>query len=136
MESQTARTELVIGKSGVERIADSAVIVLGIGGVGSYVVEGLARAGIGKLTLVDMDTVDVTNINRQLPALHSTIGRFKAEVMAERVRDINPGCSVRAEVMMFMAEDCGSDGLQGVRLCSGCHRQCYGQDSDNREGRT
>lgn len=104
MEEQTARTELLIGKEGVEKLAASSVIVLGIGGVGSYVAEGLARAGIGRLTLVDMDTVDITNINRQIPALHSTLGRSKTQVMAERVRDISPLCDVTAEDCFFLPD--------------------------------
>lgn len=104
MDGQYVRTEMVIGKSGVEKLRSTAVMVLGIGGVGSYTAEALARAGIGKLTLVDKDTVDVTNINRQLPALHSTVGRAKVEVMAERIADIDPDCDVAAEQCFFLPE--------------------------------
>ena len=102
MREQFTRTELVIGEDGVERLQGSSVIIFGIGGVGSYVAEGLARAGIGGITLVDKDDVDITNINRQLPALHSTVGRSKVRVMEERIRDINPECRVEAKECFFL----------------------------------
>lgn len=89
-----SRTELLLGAAGINKLHESCVAVFGIGGVGSYVVEGLARSGVGHLVLIDADTVSVSNINRQLPALTSTVGRVKAEVMAERVRDINPDIKV------------------------------------------
>lgn len=104
MSDQYSRTEMIIGTEAVDKIKAASVIVLGIGGVGSYVVEGLARAGVGRIVLVDNDTVDITNINRQLPALHSTIGKSKAEVMAKRVKDINPSCDVEAIECFFMPE--------------------------------
>lgn len=91
-----ARTELLIGEQGVAKLAASTVAIFGVGGVGSYVVEALARAGIGKLVLIDHDTVSLTNINRQLPALQSTIGQSKVGVMAQRILDINPDCQVEA----------------------------------------
>lgn len=84
------RTELLIKEDGVEKLNNAAVLVVGLGGVGSFAAEFLARAGVGKMTIVDGDTVDITNINRQLPALHSTIGKHKVEVVAERLMDINP----------------------------------------------
>ena len=80
------------------------MIIFGVGGVGSYVTEGLARAGIGSITVVDKDCIDITNINRQIPALHSTVGRPKAEVIAERIRDINPECRVVAEECFFLPD--------------------------------
>lgn len=104
MKDQYSRTEMVIGKEAVDKLKHASVIVFGIGGVGSYVVEGLARAGVGKLTLVDNDVVDITNINRQLPALHSTVGKSKATVMADRVKDINPNCDVKVEECFFMPD--------------------------------
>ena len=82
MKEQFVRTGMLVGESGVDALASASVIVFGIGGVGSYVTEGLARAGVGRITLVDKDTIDISNINRQLPALHSTVGRPKAQVMA------------------------------------------------------
>jgi tRNA threonylcarbamoyladenosine dehydratase len=89
---QFSRTEILLGPEGVARLAGCHVFLAGLGGVGSWCAEALARAGVGRLTLVDMDVVAVSNINRQLPALFSTVGRGKAEVMAERIRDINPDC--------------------------------------------
>ena len=84
------RTELLIKEDGLERLNKATVLVVGLGGVGSFAAEFLARAGVGTMTIVDGDTVDITNINRQLPALHSTIGKHKVEVVAERLLDINP----------------------------------------------
>jgi tRNA A37 threonylcarbamoyladenosine dehydratase len=84
------RTELLIKEEGVEKLNKAAVLVVGLGGVGSFAAEFLARAGIGKMTIVDGDTVDITNINRQLPALHSTVGKHKVDVVSERLMDINP----------------------------------------------
>lgn len=91
---QFERTEILVGADGVERLAGKHVFLAGLGGVGSWCAEALARAGVGRLTLVDMDTVAVSNINRQMPALLSTVGRKKTEVMAERIRDINPDCAL------------------------------------------
>ncbi|MDR2205282.1 MAG: tRNA threonylcarbamoyladenosine dehydratase [Flavobacteriaceae bacterium] len=84
------RTELLIKKSGVEKLQNAEILIVGLGGVGSFAAEFLARAGIGKMTIADGDFVEITNINRQLPALHSTIGKLKTEIMAERLLDINP----------------------------------------------
>ena len=94
MKNQFSRTELLIGKAGVEKIKKSKVVVYGIGGVGWYTVEALARAGVGHLVLIDVDNVDITNINRQIMALHSTIGKRKVDVMKERILDINPHAKV------------------------------------------
>ena len=90
MQEQFLRTQMILGQEAVGRLHHSHVAVFGLGGVGSYAVEALARSGIGELTLVDQDTISESNINRQLFALHSTVGRPKAEVAAERCRDINP----------------------------------------------
>jgi tRNA A37 threonylcarbamoyladenosine dehydratase len=89
---QFERAEILIGVDGIRRLARSHIFLAGLGGVGSWCAEALARAGIGRLTLVDHDQVAVSNINRQLPALFSTVGRDKADVMAERISDINPDC--------------------------------------------
>ena len=94
MDNQFQREELLIGKENLEKLKKSKVAVFGIGGVGSFVVEGLARAGIGNLILVDLDIIDITNINRQIHSLHSTIGKPKIEVMRDRVLDINPNANV------------------------------------------
>ena len=94
MDERFLRNEMFWGPEGQARLAASHVILFGLGGVGSYTAECLARSGIGELTLVDSDTVSVSNINRQLEALTSTVGCPKAEAVAERVRDINPACIV------------------------------------------
>jgi tRNA A37 threonylcarbamoyladenosine dehydratase len=88
------RTHILIGDEGIERLKNSHVFLAGIGGVGSFVAEALARMGVGKMTLVDHDVVSGSNMNRQLVALNSTVGVLKADVMAERIRDINPECEV------------------------------------------
>lgn len=94
MLEQFSRTELLIGKEGLEKLQKAKVAIFGIGGVGSYVAEGLARAGIGHLVLVDYDVVDITNINRQIEATHSSLGKYKIDVMKDRILDINPNAIV------------------------------------------
>lgn len=101
---QFKRTESLIGASAVDRLLNSKVIVFGVGGVGSYVCEALARAGVGYMEIVDKDEVDVTNINRQLIALHSTVGKPKVEVCAERLKDINPDMKVIARQCFYLPE--------------------------------
>lgn len=104
MEQWNDRTRLLIGDDGIDKLRKSHVLVVGLGGVGAYAAEQLARAGIGRMTIVDGDVVNVTNRNRQLLALNSTQGRPKAEVMAERIRDINP--DVELEVInQYMKDD-------------------------------
>ena len=98
------RTRLLIGDEGVNKLNNSHVLVVGLGGVGAYAAEQLARAGVGKLTLVDGDVVNATNRNRQLLALCSTEGRPKAEVMAERLRDINPDIELEV-INQYMKDD-------------------------------
>lgn len=100
-----ARTEILLGREAVERLAAAAVVIFGIGGVGSYAAEGLARAGVGRMTLVDHDVIDVTNINRQIHALTETVGASKAETMAQRIRSINPSCEVRAIRAFYQPEE-------------------------------
>ena len=94
-KEQFLRTEMLLGEAAMDRLASSHVAVFGLGGVGSWCAEALARAGVGALTLVDNDQVGLTNINRQIQALHSTVGWDKTEALAQRVRDINPDCSLR-----------------------------------------
>ncbi len=101
MADAFSRTRLLIGEEGIEKLKSSSVAVFGIGGVGSYVTEALARSGVGNLTLIDNDTVSVTNINRQLIALHSTIGRMKTEIAKERILDINPGANVTIHNLFY-----------------------------------
>ena len=101
MENQFLRTELLIGKENVEKLQSSKVAIFGIGGVGSFVVEALARAGIENFVLIDNDVVDITNINRQIIATHSTIGKAKVEIGKERILDINPNAKVQALQIYF-----------------------------------
>ena len=96
-----SRTELLLGASAMEKLKQSTVAVFGLGGVGGYVVEALARSGVGALVLIDHDTISLTNINRQIFASHSTIGRDKAEVAKARVLDINPEISVTAHKVFY-----------------------------------
>lgn len=102
---QFSRTELLLGKNALATLRQSCVAVFGIGGVGSFTVEALARAGVGRFLLVDDDLVCLTNLNRQLIALHSTLGRPKVEVMAERVRDINPEAEVETRQAFYLPEN-------------------------------
>lgn len=105
MESKwTDRTALLLGEDKMLRIRDAHVLVVGVGGVGAYAAEMLCRAGVGELTIVDADTVNVTNINRQLPATHSTIGRLKTEILAQRLRDINPDIRLH-EMPIYLKEE-------------------------------
>lgn len=90
MAEWTERAELLFKKEGLEKLKNSNVLVVGMGGVGSFAAEFIARAGVGKMTIVDGDTVDITNINRQLPALHSTVGQPKVKIVGDRLMDINP----------------------------------------------
>jgi len=101
---QFSRNELAIGKEGLHKLKNSSVAVLGVGGVGSFAVEALARSGIGRLILIDKDDVDITNINRQIHALLSTVGKPKVDLMKARIADINPDCEVIALKMFYTEE--------------------------------
>lgn len=102
MENQFCRTELLIGASGLKKLHETSVAVFGLGGVGSYTVEALARAGVGRMILIDHDTVALSNLNRQLIATHATIGRAKVEVARERILAINPSAQVEVYQEMFL----------------------------------
>ena len=130
------RLERLVGSSALQRLNGSAVAVFGIGGVGGYAVEALVRGGVGKLTLVDFDSVDVTNINRQIQALDSTIGQSKVAVMAKRCREINPQVEIVSWVKAYSAEtspelleckfdyvlDCIDDISAKLHLLQTCHK--------------
>lgn len=107
MEDRFERLELLIGKDALDRLKASRVAVFGIGGVGGYVTEALARSGVGSFVLVDNDVVSVTNLNRQIIALDSTIGKYKVDVMADRIHDINPDASVEIKSCFFLPETSG-----------------------------
>lgn len=103
-EGAFARTELLLGGESMERLAAARVAVFGIGGVGGHAAEALARSGVGAIDLIDSDTVDLTNLNRQIVALHSTIGSYKTEVMRDRIYDINPACRVTTHNCFYLPE--------------------------------
>lgn len=103
--NEYSRTELLIGEEGMKKLKQAAVMVFGVGGVGSHCIEALARSGVGKLILIDNDKVSLTNINRQSIAYHSTIGRMKTEVMRERIRDINPEIVVKTYEMFVLPDN-------------------------------
>ena len=104
MKEQFARTEMLLGEEGLEKLHNARVAVFGVGGVGGYVVEALARAGVGTLDIIDNDEVDITNLNRQIIALHSTLGKPKVEVAKERILDINPECRVNVYRTFYLPE--------------------------------
>lgn len=103
--NQFSRLELLLGREAVEKLQKSRVIIFGIGGVGGYAAEALARSGVGRLDLVDHDTVALTNLNRQIIATHSTIGRYKVEVMRERILDINPEAEICIHNCFYLPEN-------------------------------
>lgn len=105
MEDQFARTRLLLGEAAVEKLLRSRVAVFGIGGVGGYVCEALVRSGVGAFDLVDNDEVGLTNLNRQIIATRKTLGRPKADVMGERILEINPGAAVRVHKCFFLPEN-------------------------------
>ena len=109
------RTELLLGAVALTRLSESRVAVVGLGGVGAMAAEMLVRAGIGHIVLIDVDTVSVSNINRQLPALHSTVGRSKCEVMRERLTDVNPSLDVLC-ISEFINEESIPSLLGGLKL--------------------
>lgn len=104
MPDRFSRTELIFGQAAMKRLSEARVAVFGIGGVGGYAVEALARSGVGQLDLIDNDTVSVTNINRQILALDSTVGMYKTDAARARICDINPRCRVTAYNTFFMPE--------------------------------
>lgn len=105
MENQFDRTEKLIGSDALKKLLRSRVAVFGIGGVGGYIVEALARAGVGALDLIDNDDVNITNLNRQIVALHSTIGKSKVDVAKDRVLDINPAIKIKTYKTFFTSEN-------------------------------
>ena len=105
MLNEFSRTELLLGEEAMKKLKESTVAIFGIGGVGSYVAEALARSGVGKFVLFDDDKVCLTNINRQLIATRKTIGRKKVDVMAERIKDINPNAEVEVNACFYLPEN-------------------------------
>lgn len=105
MINEFSRTELLLGTEGLDRLKQASVMVLGVGGVGSHCIEALARSGVGKLILVDNDTVSVTNINRQSIAFHSTVGQYKTKLMKAKIRDISPSIEVVTHEMFVLPDN-------------------------------
>ena len=104
MIEQFSRTEILLGEASMERLYNARVAVFGVGGVGGYVVEALARCGIGQLDLCDSDTVSISNINRQILATHSTVGMLKVDAARNRILDINPACTVRTYPFFYLPD--------------------------------
>lgn len=113
MEEQNSRTALLLGTEAIDSLKNSHVAVFGVGGVGGFTVEALARAGVGAIDLIDNDSISESNINRQLIALHSTVGRPKVEVFAERIADINPSCRVTTHKLFFLPDNSDAISFDG-----------------------
>lgn len=105
LREEESRTARLLGEKGLTQLRNAHVAIFGVGGVGGYACEALARAGVGRLDLFDSDTVSLSNINRQIIALHSTVGRYKVDVMKERILDINPQCEVRTFPVFYLPEN-------------------------------
>ena len=135
MQDQFSRTELLIGRDAIDKLNNSKVSIFGLGGVGSFAAEALARVGIGSFDLIDFDDICLTNINRQLLALHSTLGKSKVEVMKERILDINPKAKVQIfksfytenEADLFLSEspDYVVDAIDTVKSKVSLAKECY-----------
>ena len=115
-----SRTAALIGEVGLSRLQSARVAIFGIGGVGGHLAEALARAGIGHIHLIDRDTVSLSNVNRQAVALHSTVGKPKAEVMAERIKDINPNCDIETSVCFYLPENASEFDLSRYDFVADC----------------
>ena len=120
MNERDSRTALLIGEAGVEKLKNSRVAVFGVGGVGSYCAEALARAGVGGITLIERDRVEESNLNRQLVALYSTIGKYKTEVTAARIRDISPDCDAIARNLFYLPENAAETDLSAFDYVADC----------------
>lgn len=108
MENQFIRTQMLVGKQGIEKLKNSTVAVFGVGGVGGYTVEALARSGVGTIVIIDNDTVSLSNINRQIIATHDTLGMLKTDAAEMRIKSINPDCTVIKHNCFFLPENADS----------------------------
>ena len=113
MDSRFLRNEMLIGEEGLKKLAGASVVVFGVGGVGSSAIEGLARSGVGAITLVDSDSVDITNLNRQLHAVSETVGESKVKAMAERILSINPKAKITQMNLFYLPETADEIDLAG-----------------------
>lgn len=116
MAEWTERAELLFTKEGLQNLQNSNVLVVGLGGVGSFAAEFLARAGVGNMTIVDGDVVDITNINRQLPALHSTVGQPKITIVGDRLMDINPELKLTRVQEFYLLKELLRSFLQSLTM--------------------
>ena len=107
MNTEFLRTQMLLGAEGMEKLKNARVAVFGVGGVGGYAAEALARSGVGSIDLIDRDTVSLSNINRQIIALHSTVGKYKCDVMKERILDVNPACRITVYNVFYTKETAG-----------------------------
>ena len=130
MDEWLSRTRLLFGDEPIKRLQNAHVLVVGVGGVGAYAAEMVVRAGIGALTIIDGDTVSESNLNRQLVALHSTLGKPKVEVLKERFLDINPDLELTAQHRFIEEEDIV--GGRRNRFCHRCHRHAGAEGSFDR----
>ena len=117
MLNEFSRTELLLGRDALDHLAGCRVIIFGVGGVGSYTAEGLVRSGIGKFVLVDNDRICLTNLNRQVHATHRTVGQYKVDVMAERMRDINPAADIQTVRAFYTTDNAARFFEESVRNC-------------------
>ena len=129
MQDQYSRTQLLLGKEAMEKLHNSRVAVFGIGGVGGYTVEALARSGVGALDLIDDDKVCLTNLNRQIVATRKTVGQYKVDVAEQRIHEIDPNIKVTTYKDLLHPGNAGSVRFHPVRLCGGCHRHRHWQRS-------
>ena len=114
IKEENVRTAALLGGGACDKLKEARVAVFGVGGVGGFVCEALARAGVGALDIYDADTVALSNINRQIIALHSSVGRAKVDVMRERIADINPDCKVTAHKVFYLPENADEYSFEGV----------------------
>lgn len=133
MLNQFSRTQLLLGQDGMDRLANARVAVFGVGGVGGFTVEALARSGVGAIDLIDDDKVCLTNINRQIIALRSTVGKYKVDVAAERLRDINQNIQVNTYKTFLYADTAHQFNFR-VRLCSWMRVPSSGQAGTGHAG--
>ena len=134
MQDQYSRTQLLLGKEAMEKLHNSRVAVFGIGGVGGYTVEALARSGVGALDLIDDDKVCLTNLNRQIVATRKTVGQYKVDVAEQRIHEIDPNIKVTTYKIFFTPETQDQFDFHPVRLCGGCHRHRHRQDRAGGQG--
>lgn len=134
MLNQFSRTQLLFGAENMEKLKNARVAVFGIGGVGGYVVEALVRSGVGAFVLIDDDKVCLTNLNRQIIATRKTVGKYKTEVMKERILEINPEARVELRQCFFLPENADEFDFRRIFLCGRCGGYSDGEAGDHHAG--